>query len=258
MASEVPRAPWTAAAAWVATLTCRSISSPNEQAVESGVGHDLSAGEGPPLATPADNFGSVAGGGGYSSLIAHLTEGAAGSGGLDLGLQPVRPTPQPRTHTPAVRGQGAPRTGRGRSQGRGQGLRLTRCSRQGPTSTLQAQQGLLRGVGDWIGSGQFNRDASSTLSVSSAAHTQRQRQTDELPRPLYAAAVGRGGGFPLCPEVFQGPALPHKEGRRGGMAASCPPLCPPLAVRRLSPAAAGFCPERTESPSALKSDAQKC
>lgn len=44
MASEVPRAPWTAAAAWVATLTCRSISSPNEQAVESGVGHDLSAG----------------------------------------------------------------------------------------------------------------------------------------------------------------------------------------------------------------------
>lgn len=152
MASEVPRAPWTAAAAWVATLTSRSLSSPNEQAVESGVGHDLSAGEGPPLATPADNFGSVAGGGGYSSLIAHLTEGAAGSGGLDLGLQPVRPTPQPRTHTPAVRGQGAPRTGRGRSQGRGQGLRLTRCSRQGrdldpagPAGVTAGRRGL-----DWV------------------------------------------------------------------------------------------------------------
>ena len=38
------------------------------------------------------------------------------------------------------------------------------------------------------------------------------------------------GGFSLCTEALQGLASPHIAGRPPAMAASGPPLCPPLAV----------------------------
>lgn len=140
----------------------------------------------------------------------------------------------PSSHT--VRGRASVTAPNTESRGRG------RCTSSSPAAPGRERTGparhLLRSVRDSIMSGQFITGALPPLRPfpqlqthqETGAHVGASRLMDEPQRPLCRARCGERRGFSLCAEVLQGLASPHITGRPRAMAASGPPLCPPLAV----------------------------